>query len=81
MANLDSYEVEEMNDGGMGSLRVIAPNECNRKFGKNLTECELKDEDGVPIVVSVFLDSQGKFFELDVWKVDFSARKAPFKLT
>ena len=81
VASLDSYEVEEMNDGGMGSLRVVAPNKYNRKFGNVLAECELKDEDGVPILVSIFLDSQGKLFELDVWKVDFSARKGPFKLT
>ena len=72
---IDHYEVEEMDDGGMGSIRVTAPNECKRHFARLLAEIEFGDKDGAPIFVSVIVDSTGEFYELDFWKVDFSPRR------
>ena len=34
---------------------------------------EFTDLDGVPVSVALNLDSEGKLYELDLWKVDFSA--------
>lgn len=71
ISGADSYLVEEMNDGGMGSLK-FASNEKDRKLGKTIGEIELQDADETPVLISLNLDSKGNLFELDVWKVDFS---------
>lgn len=62
--------VEEMDDGGMGSLRVVS--DRDRFYARDLAEVELSDEDGLPLIISVNLDTDGCFFELDIWKVDYS---------
>jgi len=67
---LNTLMVEEMDDGGMGSLRVVS--EENRVFLKDLAEVELYDQDGVLLFISVYLDNNNDFFELDVWKADYS---------
>ena len=71
-ASQSSYRVKEQENGGMGSLEFIVDNMEERKLGKTVAEAEYKDQDGVPVMVSLNLDSQGNFFELDIWKVDFS---------
>jgi len=71
---LEELIVEEMNDGGMGSLRVKG-NE-NRLFSRELgKQFDGFDIDNVPVFISVFLDTNGDFFELDVFKGDFSPLK------
>ncbi|VVE40554.1 hypothetical protein PFI31113_04099 [Pandoraea fibrosis] len=67
--------VEEMSDGGMGSLRFLWFGEQDRRFGSQLSEREYQDSDGVKICASLNLDQQGDLFELDIWKVDFSKLK------
>lgn len=67
--------VEEMNDGGMGSLRFCASNERPRRLSAQLTQREFVDVDGVPVMVAVNLDDRGELYELDVWKIDFSPLK------
>ncbi|WP_431201974.1 DUF6984 family protein [Bradyrhizobium betae] len=62
--------VEEMNDGGMGSLRFVGT--ADRRFGRCIGEAEFDDADGVPVSVALNADQHGMLFELDVWKVDFS---------
>lgn len=72
---LDRFVVEEMNDGGMGSLRLSDPShmsEGSQRFGRTASEYRLRDEDGVEILASLNLDTAGEPFELDMWKVDFS---------
>jgi len=67
--------VRPMNDGGMGSLELFL-NEIisdNRLFGKQVSECNFIDEDGVRVIVSLNLDSNGDLFELDIWKTDYSS--------
>ena len=63
--------VEEMNDGGMKSLKFISLNK-NRILGKKLAEIEFLDEDGVTVIATFNLDNYGDPYELDVWKTDFS---------
>lgn len=71
--NLDTYWVNEMDDGGMGSLQVVG-NE-DRIFGRELAEGDFYDIDGLPVFISVDLDTNGDFYELDVFKADFSPLK------
>src|SRR5580698_9006771 len=68
---LHSAVVTDMADGGMGSLRFVG-NRSN-KMGKVLCEAETIDSDNVPLEISTNLDEDGRLFELDIWKVDFSS--------
>jgi hypothetical protein len=74
LAQLPTIKVEQMDDGGMGSLRFTSPNH-NRKLGEVIAEIQYQDEDGVPVLVSLNLDEEGALYELDSWKVDFSPLK------
>jgi hypothetical protein len=44
-------------------------------LGKKIAEAEFTDEDGIPVSAVLNLDDKGQLFELDMWKVDFSALK------
>ncbi len=62
-----------MNDGEMGSL-ILYPNgitEVNRIFGNQISDYQFKDYDGVDVVVSLIIDTNGNLFELDMWKTNF----------
>jgi len=67
--------VEDMKDGGMGSVRFQDADNRERHFGKKIAEAEFTDEDGVLASVVVNLDDSDELFELDIWKVDFSPLK------
>ena len=73
--HIDNYFVENMNDGGMGSIRFIRNSQQKRILGEVIAEEEFIDEDQIPVLISLNLDSEGEFFELDIWKVDFSPVK------
>jgi hypothetical protein len=62
--------VRDMQDGGMGSIRVDQPEA--RSFGKTVVEANCVDSDGVLISIAVNVDGRGDLFEVDFWKVDFS---------
>jgi hypothetical protein len=70
---LPTLLVEEMNDGGMGSLRAVSNK--SRIYSKDIGEIELTDIDGVYLLISVNVDMEDNFFELDVWKADSSPLK------
>jgi hypothetical protein len=72
---LPSLFVEEMKDGGMGSLVFFNKNKSGRKYGKTMAQIQLSDIDGIPLLISIDLDEQGNIYELDVWKGDFSPLK------
>ncbi|MCB0206885.1 MAG: hypothetical protein KDH90_25915 [Anaerolineae bacterium] len=72
LEKLDSILVQEMDDGGMGSLRFIDQDQEARNLGDTIAEVEFLDEDGVLVTAVLNLDQQGELYELDVWKVDFS---------
>jgi len=70
----DKLLVRPMHDGKMGSL-VLFPYgiiKSERLFGKQISECQFKDKDGIYVVASLNIDKEGDLFELDIWKVDFS---------
>jgi hypothetical protein len=73
-ALLDSMLVQEMADGGMGSLYLVHPlKEHNKRhFGRRVAETQFADSDGVQVIASLNVDKDGDLFELDIWKVDFS---------
>src|SRR5436305_15315945 len=68
--------VQKMDDGGMGSFSIFENEDdigTKRKFGKQVSEYEYVDDDGVLVLVSLYLDEQNKPFEVDVWKVDYNS--------
>ena len=74
---LDSLEgalVEEMSDGGMGSLKLIPKGLRGgaRSFGAQIALGEFRDSDGVEVSVALNVDREGRLFELDFWKVSFA---------
>ncbi len=72
---LDKISVEEMDDGGMGSLKVVVNGEDRRIYSRDLAKADLWDMDKVPLFLSVNLDTDGNFFELDIFKADNSPLK------
>ena len=66
--------VQPMNDGGMGSLLLFPDGITKKKrlLGDQVSEHHFKDEDGVEVIASLNVDDEGKLFELDIWKTDFS---------
>jgi hypothetical protein len=64
--------VEDMNDGGMGSIRFRNGQQGKRLFARQVSEATFVDEDGVVVSATLNLDQYGKLFELDLWKVDNS---------
>jgi hypothetical protein len=73
--SLSERLVEDMPDGGMGSLRFKAGDDRERRFGRKIGEAEFTDEDGILVSAAVNLDSNDELFELDLWKVDFTSLK------
>ncbi len=70
----DTISVEAMNDDGMGSLKLLMDDKTSHSiFGKKVSECFFKDEDGIQVIASLNIDSNNQFLELDIWKTDFSA--------
>jgi hypothetical protein len=69
--------VEQMSDGGMGSIRFVdqANASSSRTLGEVFAQGEYNDEDGVPVSFTVNLDDDGGIFELDLWRVDFEPLK------
>ena len=66
---VDGAMVEDMRDGGMGSLRFSS--NVPRSLGTAVAEADYVDSDGVPVSIVVNVDQQGLLFELDIWKVNF----------
>ncbi len=73
MDRLDSLEVTEMSDGGMGSLYFVsaAKTPHERRLGRRVAELQINDADEVPILASLNIDTEGELYELDIWKTDF----------
>lgn len=66
--------VKPMDDGNMGSLLLFPDGKFDEKrtFGNQNSEFLFKDLDQVDVIVSLNLDKNGKLYELDFWKTDFS---------
>jgi len=70
---LNNYRVQDMLDGGMGSIRFVSESgvrSCSR-FG--VAQRWYKDSDGVDVIFELNLDDAGEAGEIDAWKVNFSA--------
>jgi hypothetical protein len=70
LGQLESAQVCDMDDGGMGSLEFAGGE--RRSFGSCLVEAEYLDRDGVPVSIALNADTNGLLYELDMWKVDFA---------
>lgn len=75
LGQVSSARVVEMSDGGMGSLKFARTDYEECRLGKTVSQAEFLDEDGVAVSVTINLDEDGRLYELDVWKVDFSPLK------
>jgi Domain of unknown function (DUF6984) len=73
--SLPTRLVQDMTDGGMGSVRFKSKDDSAPRFGSKIGEAEFTDADGVPVSVVINLDADGALFELDMWKADFSPLK------
>ena len=74
-ARLSSVLVEDMQDGGMGSVRFLTSDHAARHLGRAITQAEYIDEDGVLVSIVVNVDQENELYEVDFWKVDFSPLK------
>jgi hypothetical protein len=69
----DHLLVESMDDGGMGSLKLVPSNASPyRKFGGAVSNLEFDDADGVKVLVALNIDQNGHLYEIDIWKTDHS---------
>lgn len=75
---IEDVLVEEMNDGGMGSLRVVRQFSGKPRIAREMREANFADIDGVSVSITVNIDQDGHLFELDIFKADYSPlRKFP----
>ena len=71
----NEFKASPMDDGGMGSILLI-PNKLlqhPRMFKAQISDCLLKDTDGIAILISLNIDQNNCLFELDIWKSDYSS--------
>lgn len=69
---LEAAIVDDMDDGGMGSIKFVYPDGQERKMSFELASADYSDLDGVPVSIALNIDQLGDLFELDFWKVNFS---------
>lgn len=77
---LSEIFVQELNDGGMGSLEFIRETNDTRVFWKAILEANTYDIDNVIIMLELSIDSLVFLYQLDSFKGDFSPLKKPFSL-
>ncbi len=72
--------VRSMEDGGMGSFRLMPHgiSDENRLYGRTVSEYQFVDDDGVTVLASLNVDEAGELFEVDIWKTDFSPLQHSF---
>jgi hypothetical protein len=71
-SGLEEALVEDMADGGMGSIRFVRSHGDRAKMGMEFASADYLDADSVSVSITLNLDEEGQLFELDFWKVDFS---------
>jgi hypothetical protein len=74
LVKLMTTEVEDVEDGGMGSLRFVS-DKPDPRLGEKVAEARFLDEDNVAVLVALYLDHEGDLYELDSWKTDYSPLK------
>ena len=73
--SMPSVLVEDMSDGGMGSIRFLPSPDQASRAAHVIAEGEYVDEDGVLVLIAINADQNDELFEIDFWKVDFSPLK------
>lgn len=66
--------IQQLDDGGMGGFLIFESKDgtdAKRKFGKQVSEFEFTDDDGVLVLVSLNVDQNNQPFEVDIWKTNF----------
>lgn len=77
LGQLHTAAVADIAPGGVGSLRFVSALP-GRRLGEIRGSTQFLDEDGVPVLVSLYLDQHGELYELDCWKADDSpVRRIP----
>ncbi|ALD20830.1 DUF6984 family protein [Hymenobacter sp. DG25A] len=77
LGELHTAQVTELNTDGTGSLRFVGK-QPDRRLGELIARTQFLDDDGVVVLVSLYLDQAGDLYELDCWKVDDTAvRRIP----
>lgn len=73
MELLNSIVVEDMSDGGMGSLQIFVESapKVSRKMKSQASELQFIDADGVVVIASLNVSEDGYPFEVDIWKTTF----------
>jgi hypothetical protein len=77
----DELTVKNMDDGQMGSLRLYPDRDIIKKriFDKCVSEYQFNDIDGILVIASLYIDSENKLFELDIWKTNYEPlKRLPF---
>src|ERR1700733_1615687 len=72
LSALANLAVQDMPDGGMGSIKFCTGTAKEPVFGKEIAEGAFRDKDGTPVSVTLTLDDAGNLFELDIFKADGS---------
>lgn len=62
-------QVEEYEQGKMGSISLGGNPEM---YASDLLQVQYIDSDGIPVIISLTQDTDGKLLDLDFWKEDFS---------
>lgn len=72
---LDSLLVQQMDDGGMGSMRLLIPSnpDASRTMKSQASELQFIDSDGDVVIASLYVSEDGLPFEVDVWKPSFAS--------
>src|SRR6185437_10003756 len=68
---LAKMKVQNMPDGGMGSLQFYngRPRSLG-EYGGGIAEAAFRDANDVPVSITLNVDKDGELFELDVFKAD-----------
>ncbi len=70
--DLSQLKVSDMDDGKMGSVLLFVNGRFEERRASNfISEFEFDDEDGIPVLVSLYSDPSGVISELDIWKVNY----------
>jgi hypothetical protein len=73
--DLKDSMVEEMNDGGMGSLKFLSVSNVKSIMKDEVARIDLRDVDNIPLSITLNTNTDGEIYEMDVFKGDFSHLK------